>query len=177
VKSIRFLAFALLLGAVAHAQSAHFSGALAVLPAGAFENPYGMAVDASGNIYVVDNAENSISLITPLGLGSSEILSGDGSPWGIAVDSSGNLYITDRFANEVVKEALQPDGGYIKSVLPASGLGNPLGIAVDAGGNVYVADSANDRVVKLTPSGSTYTQSTWMASTTSTSRILLISVC
>jgi streptogramin lyase len=165
VKSIRFLAFALLLGAVAHAQSAHFSGALATLPTGAFENPYGMAVDASGNIYVADNAENSITLIRPLGLGSSEILSGDGSPWGIAVDSSGNLYITDRFANEVVKEAPEPDGAYIKSVLPASGLENPLGIAVDAGGNVYVADSANDRVVRLTPSGSTYTQSTVPTST------------
>jgi sugar lactone lactonase YvrE len=123
-----------------------------------------MAVDASGNIYVADNAENSISLLTPLGVRSG-ILSGDGSPWGIAVDGSGNLYITDKFANEVVKETLQPDGSYIKSVLPVSGLGNPLGIAVDAYGNVYVADSANNRVVKLMPSGSTYTQSTVPTST------------
>ena len=81
------------------------------------------------------------------------------------MDNSGNLYITDKFANDVVKEIAQPDGSYIKSVLPVSGLGNPLGIAVDAYGNVYIADSANDRVVKLTPSGSTYTQSTVPTST------------
>ena len=165
MKSILFLAFALFLGAVAHAQSAHFSGALAILQTVALTNPYGVAVDASGNIYVADNAENSISLLTPWGVLSAGILSGDGSPWGIAVDGSGNLYITDKFANEVVKETLQPDGSYIKSVLPVSGLGNPLGIAVDAYGNVYIADSANDRVVKLTPSGSTYTQSTVPTST------------
>jgi sugar lactone lactonase YvrE len=159
VKSI--LAFALILGTVAHAQSAHFSGALAILQTALpLTNPYGVAVDASGNIYIADNAENSISLLTPLGVPSVGFLSGDGSPWGIAVDASGNLYITDRFANEVVKETLQPDGSRIKSKLPVSGLGNPLGIAVDAYGDVYVADSANDRVVKLTPSSSTYTQST-----------------
>jgi streptogramin lyase len=64
VKSILFLAFALLLGAVAHAQSAHFSGALAILQNVALTNPYGVAVDANGNIYVADNAENSISLLT-----------------------------------------------------------------------------------------------------------------
>jgi streptogramin lyase len=165
VKSILFLAFALFLGAVAHAQSAHFSGALAILQTVPLTNPYGMAVDASGNIYVADNAENSISLLTPLGVPSAAFLTGDGSPWGIAVDGSGNLYITDKFANEVVKQALRPDGSYIKSVLPVSGLGNPLGIAVDAYGNVFIADSANDRVVKLTPSGSTYTQSTVPTST------------
>lgn len=166
MKQILFLAFAVLLGAVAHAQSAHFSGALAILQTALpLTNPYGVAVDASGNIYIADNAENSISLLTPLGVPSVGFLSGDGSPWGIAVDASGNLYITDKFANQVVKETLQPDGSRIKSVLPVSGLGNPLGIAVDAYGNVYVADSANDRVVKLAPSGSTYTQSTVPTST------------
>jgi sugar lactone lactonase YvrE len=165
VKSIFFLAFALLLGAVAHAQSAHFSGALAILQNVSLTNPYGMAIDASGNIYVADNAENSISLLTPLGVFSADFLSGDGSPWGIAVDASGNLYITDRFANKVVKQTLRADGSHIRSVLPVSGLGNPLGIAVDAYGNVYIADSANNRVVKLAPSGSTYTQSTVPTST------------
>jgi streptogramin lyase len=149
----------------AHAQKAHLSVAQITLPIGALTNPYGMAVDTSGNIYVADNAENSLSKLTPSGSLSSgssgaPFLSGEGSPYGVAVDANGNLYITDNSKNEVVKETLNPGGFYTKSVLPVSGLSDPLGVAVDAHGIVYVADYLNNRVVKATPSGSTYTQST-----------------
>lgn len=150
----------LVAGAAAHAQTAHFSSAFVTLPIGTLNNPSGMAVDASGDVYVVDNVDNSLSKLTPSGALSGSFLSGDGSPYGVAVDGSGNLYITDNVKNEVVKQALQPDGGYLKSVLPASGLSSPFGVAVDGHGNVYVADYLNNRVVKETPSGSTYLQST-----------------
>jgi streptogramin lyase len=121
-----------------------------------------MAVDASGNVYVADNAENSLSKLSPSGALSSggTFLNGEGSPYGVAVDANSNLYITDNVRNEVVKETLNPGGGYTKSVLPLSGLSSPMGIAVDAHGNVYIADFLHNRVVKATPSGSTYTQST-----------------
>ena len=157
--------FLLALDAAAHAQKAHLSVAQVTLPIGGVTNPYGMAVDMSGNVYVADNAENSLSKLTPSGLLSSgssgpAFLSGEGSPYGVAVDGNGNLYITDNQKNEVVKETLHPGGYYTKTVLPLSGLSSPFGIAVDAHGNVYVADFLNDRVVKATPSGSTYTQST-----------------
>ncbi|MGC2398285.1 MAG: Ig-like domain repeat protein [Acidobacteriaceae bacterium] len=152
----------LALGVSADAQTAHFSEALVTLPIGTVINPYGMAVDTNGNVYVADNAENSLSELTPsesLTSGGT-FLSGDGSPYGIAVDGNGNLYITDNLKNEVVKETPNPGGYYTRSVLPFSGLSNPHGVAVDAQGNVYVADYLNDRVVKATPSGGTYTQST-----------------
>jgi streptogramin lyase len=157
--------FSLALDAAAHGQKAHLSVALATLPIGVVTNPYGMAVDTSGNVYVADNAENSLSKLTPSGSLSSgssgaTFLSGEGSPYGVAVDANGNLYITDNLRNEVVKETLNPGSFYTKTVLPVSGLSDPLGIAVDARGNVYVADYLNNRVVKATPSGSTYTQST-----------------
>jgi streptogramin lyase len=145
-------------GAAAHAQTAQFSGAHVMLPIGTLTHPYGMAVDTSGNIYVADNANNSLSKLTPSGALSAGFLTADGSPYGVAVDGSGNLYITDNVRNEVVKETL--GGSYTKSMLPLSGLHSPLGIAVDAHGNVYIADYLNNRVVKATPSGGTYTQST-----------------
>jgi streptogramin lyase len=170
VKSIgnvsSLLVVCLVLGcAAAHAQTAQFSGAQVMLPIGTLTNPYGMAVDTSGNIYVADNADNSLSKLTPSGAFSAGFLTGDGSPYGVAVDGSGNLYITDNVRNEVVKET--PGGSYTKSVLPLSGLHSPLGIAVDAHGNVYIADYLNNRVVKATPSGGAYTQSTVPTSTLS----------
>ncbi len=71
----------------------------------------------------------------------------------IAVDTSGNVYI----ANDAIaiKEILQPDGGYVVSVV-ATGLNYPEGIAVDAGGNVYIADTFNERILKASrnPDGS-----------------------
>jgi streptogramin lyase len=169
VKSIGSFSILLLIlgGAATHAQTAHFSGAQVTFPIGSLTNPYGMAVDSSGNMYVADNANNSLSKLTPSGALSAGFLSGDGSPYGVAVDGSGNLYITDNLRNEVVKETLQPGGYYTKSLLPINGLNSPLGIAVDAHGNVYIADYLNNRVVKATPSGSTYTQSTVPTSTLS----------
>jgi streptogramin lyase len=152
------ISFLLVLGSAADAQTAHFSGANITLPIGAVTNPWGMAVDTNGNVYVADNAANSLSKLTPSGVLTS--MSGEGSPYGVALDAAGNLYITDEVKNEVVKETPQQQGSYYsKSVLPLKGLNGPTGVAVDLHGNVYVADSGNNRVVKATPFGNTYTQS------------------
>src|ERR1700726_4043377 len=59
--------FLLALDTAAHGQKAHLSVAQVTLPIGGLTNPYGMAVDASGNVYVADNAENSLSKLTPSG--------------------------------------------------------------------------------------------------------------
>jgi DNA-binding beta-propeller fold protein YncE len=155
------LAFLGALGGAARGQTAQFLGAQIALPIGTLNRPYGVAVDAEGNIYVADNAANTLSKLTPSGslVSGSSFLTGDGSPYGIAVDAAGNLYVTDEVKNEVVKETLQPGGYYKETVLPFKGLNSPLGIAVDAQGNLYVADAGNNRVLKGTPFGSTYTQS------------------
>src|SRR5262249_38972555 len=74
-----------------------------------FNQPYGLAVDGAGNVYVADTANNTIRKITSAGLvttlaglaGSSGTNNGAGNnarfnrPWGIAVDRAGNLFIAD----------------------------------------------------------------------------------
>lgn len=145
-------------GIVPQAQLVHFTGTQITLHIGSLDSPEGMAIDLSGNIYVADNASNSILKLTPSGALSTGFIRGDGSPYGLAVDRSGSLYITDNVKNEVIKETPQPDGSYTKSVLPLSDLNSPLGIAVDVHGNVYIADHLNSRIVKAAPSGDSYTQ-------------------
>jgi len=116
---------------------------------GQFVNPGGIAIDASGNVYVVDSGNNRIQKFDSSGVfkktwGRSG--SGDGyfnNPMGIAVYSStGDVYVADTGNNRVQK--FDSSGTFITK-WGSSGSGNgsfdsPTGIAVDASGAVYVSD-------------------------------------
>jgi streptogramin lyase len=74
-----------------------------------FNQPSGVAVDTSGNVYVADTYSHTIRRITAAGVvttlaglaGTAGSVDGVGSaarfnlPFGVAVDTSGNIYITD----------------------------------------------------------------------------------
>jgi gliding motility-associated-like protein len=73
-----------------------------------FYQPFGVAVDAAGNVYVADAGNNAVKKI-PVGGGVLVSLgSGFSFPKGIAVDYAGNLYVADISG---VKE-IKPTGGY-----------------------------------------------------------------
>ena len=78
--------------------------------AGRFSSPYGVAVDASGNVYVGDSGNDRIRKVTAAGvvttLAGSATGYADGTnaaarfsnPIGVTVDGSGNVYVAD-FSN------------------------------------------------------------------------------
>jgi serine/threonine protein kinase/sugar lactone lactonase YvrE len=115
-----------------------------------FRNPWSVAVDKAGNIYVADKDNFVIRQITPDGrvttLAGKPGVPGftDGKrdaarfndPHGIAVDDFGNVYVTDTASQAVRKISTSGDVTTI-----ARGLSNPESVAVDAAGAVYVTDS------------------------------------
>lgn len=75
----------------------------------AISNPQGVAVDAFGNLYIVDTANTRIVKITSAGVGSVVSISGLTNPptlstliFGVTADTSGNLYIPDWTNNRIV---------------------------------------------------------------------------
>ena len=142
-----------------------------------FRNPWGIAVDDAGNVFVADMSNDTIRKITPTGvvttlagqLGKSGNADGFGGgalfydPFAVAVDKADNVYVSDSANNTIRK--ITPGGvvvtlaglpGYTGST---DGNGNdarfwnPQGLAVDGAGNIYVADTGNSIIRKITPTG------------------------
>lgn len=138
-----------------------------------FNNPFGIALDATGNMYVADTDNNVIRKITSEGEVS--IFAGpslgdvDGtgievqfnSPYGVATDTSGNVYVVDSGNYKIRK--ITPDGvvstlagsdiGYADGTGSEAMFGMPLGVATDADDNVYVTDLYFRNVRKISPAG------------------------
>ncbi len=128
---------------------------------GEFTNPYGVAFDSTGNMYVVDATNNRIQKFDSNGnfitkWGSSG--SGDGQFSGayhIALDSSDNVFVVDMYNARVQK--FNSSGTFIsKFGTQGSGDGqfsSPSGIVIDSSNNIYVADRSNQRIQKFNSSG------------------------
>ena len=146
-----------------------------------FNYPRGVAVDGSGNVWVVDSNNSSIRMITPSGVvtyiaggGRQNNTDGTGTgahfyiPYGCALDTSGNLYVADTKNNTIRKVAPGgvvttfagngSRGGSLDGTGTAARFASPQAVAVDGSGNVYVADSGNSTIRLISPAGvvSTY---------------------
>jgi hypothetical protein len=121
--------------------------------AGGFNHPGAPVVDQSGNIWVANAGNNTVSILSQAGV-PSPVLSGNGlsTPAAIAIDSSGNGWVANSTGSSV--SAFTPGGGPLMgSPFAPTGLSSPVSLAFDAAGTLWVANSGNGTVSELSPTG------------------------
>jgi hypothetical protein len=121
--------------------------------------PTGVAVDGTGDLFIVDNHNNRVVEI-PFGGGAPIPINPnvDGEtlnhPVSVAVDGEGNLFILDSGNYRLLK--IPADGSTPIAINPTVngiGLSFPEGVAVDRSGNLFIGDSSHSRVVEVPADG------------------------
>lgn len=123
-----------------------------------FNEPLGVASDASGNIYVADYINGLIRKVTPAGVVTTFINSGQ--VFGLVLDAAGNLYYTTYSYHQVIKYSTANVSSVVAGQNGTSGSADgtglaatfyfPSGITIDGAGNLYVCDAFNHRIRKIT---------------------------
>ncbi len=161
--------------------SLSFSGDAGPALSAQLNNPEGLAIDTSGNIYFADTGNNVIREVSPAGTVSrvagagpsgfspdggaalSALLAG---PRSIALDSAGDIFIADTINNRVREVSAKLINTVIGggSAFYAGDGGAPLNagistasVALDAAGDLFIGDPVNFRVRELSADGTVST--------------------
>jgi len=111
-------------------------------------SPTVVAVDAAGDVFIVDGMNADVVKVPAGGGAQSIIANGLDAPVWVAVDGEGDVFITQQGPAPLVKV---PPGCTTSACQTGvgSGLFEPTGVAVDGAGNVFVADFSLDHIVEV----------------------------
>jgi len=127
---------------------------------GGLNAPQSVAVDQSGNVWLANSGNSSVSKFSATG----SAISGSGGftagsinvPYAIAIDQSGNAWIANSGNNTITK--LSADGS-TGTAFSNNGLSAPKSIAIDASGNIFVGNSSSAGISGFTSAGAPLTNS------------------
>ncbi len=117
--------------------------------------PEGIAIDASGNVWVPNYTSSSLSEFNPNGVamvGSPYTTAGLNEPTSIAIDAYGNAWVTNYNGNDIsefnsVGQKISNPPGWI-----GGGLNQPYGIAIDNVGHAWIANFGGNSLSEFSSS-------------------------
>ncbi len=124
--------------------------------------PYGVCLDATGNIFIADTGNNRVRKVDTNGIITS-VTSSLSSPRGVWVNGPANLFIAD-YGNNVVRK-INTNG--ISTIVAGGGghypgdgaaatqarLNYPGGVITDVTGNLFISDNQDFRIRKVGTNG------------------------
>ena len=156
----------------------NFTGSASALTSTGLYNPYGIAFDSSGNLWVADlQNERVLEYTAPFSTGEAATLvigepnfttanddvskKGLNAPDAVTFDSSGNLWVADGhrvleyttpFSTHEAANLVIGQNTFTNSstVTTSTGLDAPDALTFDSGQNLWVADTDNNRVLEYT---------------------------
>ncbi|MEZ5194965.1 MAG: hypothetical protein R2764_00780 [Bacteroidales bacterium] len=145
-----------------------------------FNRPFGICLDAQGNLYLADAYNHRIRKIstegvvsTYAGTGTAGYLDGPADearfnqPINICMDGDGNMFVSDflnqrirKISSDMIVTTIAGTGiaGLQEGPVDQAKFNYPRGICLDDTGNIYIGDSWNHRIRKISPEGMV---STW----------------
>ncbi len=145
--------------------------------------PAGLAYDGRGNLYIADEGNSRIRMVSPAGKITTAAGHGEGGalgdggpatqatltrPGSVTVDATGAIYIADTGANRI--RGIGPDGAIAtfagNGTRGFSGDGShahyaqfdsPATVLAGSSGNIYIADTNNNRIRRISPDGTIVT--------------------
>lgn len=145
-----------------------------------FNSPSGIAVAATGAIYIADTQNHTIRLLATNGTvstyagtaGNPGLVNATGAsarflqPYGLALASNGTLYVAD-YGNSCLRainsgavvttfSGVANSPGFLDGGATTAQFRLPVAIALDAAGILWVADTHNHAIRRITPDGTVY---------------------
>jgi sugar lactone lactonase YvrE len=142
-----------------------YSGDGGAATSATLNNPLGVAADSKNNVYIADNNNGVIRVVSKGKISTFSANAGFGSLASLVTDSSGNVYAADQGACVVWK--VTPSAvvsivagelsncGYNSDGVPATSalLNSPYGVAFDSAGDLLIGDTNNQRVRMVNTAG------------------------
>ncbi len=165
-----------IISTVAGTNTAGYSGDGGAATNASLSRPIGVALDASGNLYIADGLDNCVRMVNASGIITTVAgtngagYSGDGGaatnaslygPWGVTFDASGNLYIVENGngrirkvdTNGIITTVAGGGSGWDGSAAINASLVNPAALAFDSAGNFYITEDGTQRIRKVDTDG------------------------
>jgi sugar lactone lactonase YvrE len=121
-------------------------------------NPYGVAVNGAGEVFITDESNFAIRKVDAAGNISTWYQNWDYDFEGLAFDGAGNLYVADPYlcvvrkftpqVQESIVAGIEGSCGYDGDGVQATAarLNQPYAITFDSAGNLYISDTSNNRI-------------------------------